>query len=243
VAYGIPVVLLAALGIGGYYGYGWYQDRRAKALEAEKNAAAQAQSISNQQATAESAQAAANAVAPPFWTLDLDSVKMPQGRVNGMISGTNFIPDIVRIDAIGGVPVLRLIQGQILSPEREVLIYVHLKAGEKLGGQTLTISKDMKTGIPPITKVWKANPSVPLQSKTFQSGYVLKLQLEQATRETTNTVVPGTIYLALPDAEQSVVAGDFQALVGPALAPAVALAPAPAVPPVETAHKKKKKGA
>jgi len=217
--YGVPVIVLAALCIAGYLGYGWNKRRQAKAHEAEQNAAAaaaQAQSISNQQAAA---QAPASAVAPPVWTLDLDTVKAPQGRLNGTVAGASFEADIVRVDASGAAQVLRFIQGQVLSPERAILVYLHLKPGEKLGGQTLNISKEMKgAGVPQVTKLWKPTATSPPQIKSFFSGYALKLELG----EMTNGVVPGTIFLALPDPEQSVIAGAFQAATGQAEAAAAA---------------------
>ena len=216
---GVPIVILAALGLGGFFGYGWYQQRQAKAREAEQNAAAaaaQAQSVRNEQAAAEAAaQAAANAVHPPVWTLDLSTVKTPQGRVNGMVAGTDFLADIVRVDPIGGAQVLHFIQGQIASPDRSILVYLHLKPGETLGGQALDISSEMKgAGVPQVTKLWKPTAASPPQFKNFSSGYALKLELG----EMTNGVVPGTIFLALPDPEQSVIAGAFEAATEPGAA-------------------------
>src|SRR5439155_7710534 len=37
-------------------------------------------------------------VVPVVWSLDPDGAKIPEGRVNGMISGTNFVLDIARLD-------------------------------------------------------------------------------------------------------------------------------------------------
>src|SRR5581483_10461786 len=68
---------------------------------------------------------------PAVWTLDLIKAKIPSGRANGSISGTNFVPDTARVDPLGTAQVLRLLQGQPVSPDREVLVYLHLKAGEK----------------------------------------------------------------------------------------------------------------
>lgn len=149
-------------------------------------------------------------VIPPVWTLDLPTAKIPDGRANGSISGTNFVPDTVRVDPVGTAEVLRLIQGPAISPDREVLVYLHLKAGEKLGGQTLAISQDMRgSGVPQVTKRWKTNPRYAAVLKSFSTGYAMKLELGQFT----NNMVPGKIFLALPDTEQTVVAGNFNATV------------------------------
>jgi len=100
------------------------------------------------------------------------------------------------------------LQGQPLSPDREILVYLHLKSGEKLGGQTLNISHEMAgIGVPQVTKRWKTNPKFAPQYKSYSSGYAMKLELGQMV----DGAFPGKIFLALPDADQSVVAGNFRA--------------------------------
>ena len=147
---------------------------------------------------------------PAVWTLDLTQAKIPSGRANGTLAGTNFVPDTARIDPVGPAQVLRLLQGQVASPDHEVLVYLHLKPGESLGGQTLNISQDMSgAGVPQVTKLWKKNLRFAPQFKSFSSGYAMRLELGQPTDGT----VPGKIYLALPDPEQSVVAGNFKATI------------------------------
>ena len=61
--------------------------------------------------------------------------------------------------------------------------------------------------VPQVVKRWKTNPRYAPQSKAFSSGYAMKLELG----EITNGVLPGKIFVALPDTEQSVVAGVFNA--------------------------------
>ena len=149
-------------------------------------------------------------VIPAVWTLDLKTAKIPESRVNGSISGSNFVAEAARIDPVGTAQVLRLIQGQPVSPDREVLVYLHLKSGEKLGGQTLAISQDMMgSAVPQVTKRWKTDPKFAARLKSFSTGYAMKLELGALT----NNLVPGKIFLALPDTEQSVVAGTFNASV------------------------------
>lgn len=149
--------------------------------------------------------APAGPVVAPVYTLDIAQAKIPQSRVNGMISGTNFVADSARIDPIGSAQVLRLIQGQTLSPDRQILVYLHLKPGEKIGGQSLSIASDAHG--PQVAKSWKTNPRYAPLVKQFSTGYAMKLELGAAT----NDVVAGKIFLALPDPEQTVVAGDFTA--------------------------------
>jgi hypothetical protein len=145
---------------------------------------------------------------PPVWTLDVATSKIPEGPVNGTLSGTNFVPEATRIDPVAGAQILHFLQGQPPVPDREIFVYLHLKPGEKLGGQTLTIASDMKgTGVPQVTKRWKTDPRYAPQLKSFLTGYAMKLELGQLA----DGAVPGKIYLALPDAEQSVLAGVFKA--------------------------------
>lgn len=147
-------------------------------------------------------------VVPPVYTLDAAALKIPESRVNGMISGTNFVAESARVDHVGTAQVLRFFQGQVGSPDREMLIYLHLKPGEKLGGQTLNISQEMKgAGVPQVAKRWKPNPRYAPSLKSYYTGYALKLELGQMA----DNVVPGKIFLALPDNEQTVIAGVFKA--------------------------------
>lgn len=147
-------------------------------------------------------------VVAPVYSLELETAKIPEGRVNGVLAGTNFLAESTRIDPSPTAQVLRFIQGQPASPDREMLVYLHLKAGEKLGGQVVTVTSDMHgAGVPSVAKRWKTNPRFAPSSKFFSSGYAMKLELGTVT----NGVVPGKIYLALPDPEQSVIAGIFMA--------------------------------
>jgi hypothetical protein len=179
---------------------------------------------------ANAAPATPKAVIPPTWTLEVATAKIPESKVNGKISGTNFVAETATIMPSPTAQVLRLTQGQLASPDREVLVYLHLKPGEKLGGQTLKIANDMRgSTMPTVTKRWKTNPRFAPTTKSFSTGYAMNLELGQAT----NGFILGKIYLALPDTEQTVVAGIFSATVpqagDPLLQPAT-VAPTPAAP-------------
>ncbi|MGH7970608.1 MAG: hypothetical protein ACREIC_17925, partial [Limisphaerales bacterium] len=177
--------------------------------------------------------AAANAaqlpIVPPTWTLDLMGAKIPESRVNGSISGTNFVADTVVVAPMQTAEVLRFSQGQAPAPDRELLVYLHLRPGEKLGGQSFTISSEMRgAGVPSIAKLWKTNPRYAPTTKFFSSGYMMKLELGEAT----NGTLPGKIFVALPDAEQTVAAGVFSATT---LAPQPTAQAAPMVAPAPSA--------
>lgn len=144
---------------------------------------------------------------PATWTLDLATAKIPEGRVNGTLSGTNFLVNNARLDVTPTAHVLRLTQGAVAAPDREVLVYLKPKPGEKIAGGSWSVTKDTKTGIPQVSKRWKPNPKYGLSTKSYPSGYAMKLELGQVN----DGVITGKIFLALPDQEQSVVAGIFKA--------------------------------
>ena len=141
---------------------------------------------------------------PPVWSLDVSKATIPTGKVNGVISGTNFVAETAMCTA----EVLRLFQGASASPDREILVYLHLNPGQSPTGHTWTVSQEMRDrSVPQVVKRWKTNPRFAPQLKAYSSGYAMKLELG----EITNGVLPGKIFVALPDTEQSVVAGVFQA--------------------------------
>lgn len=227
------VALLAILGVGGYFGYGYYVKRKQEAeamAQAEKAAAeAEAKRKAKAEAAANGETAAANKpLVAPVWDLDSADVKIADSKVNGSISGSNFVAEAVRIDPARSAQVLRFIQGPVISPDREILIYLHLKPGEKLGGQSLSVSKDMKgSGVPQVSKRWKTKPQFAPTLKSFYFGYALKLELGTATEN----AVPGKVYLALPDNEHTVIAGVFKAslpVIDPNAQPVQVVTPTPA---------------
>jgi len=155
------------------------------------------------------AAAAPTAIVAPIYSLDTNNIKIPESRVNGMIAGTNFVADNARLDPnpAAGALALRFYQGTMTSPDRSILIYLRLKPGEKLAGHNWLVSPDMKIA-PTVYKMWKVTPTAPQPtSKTFSTGYAMNLELNQVA----GGHLSGKIYLALPDTEQTVIAGSFQA--------------------------------
>lgn len=149
-------------------------------------------------------------VVKPAWTLDLAAVKIPASKVNGTIAGTEFVSDAARLDAFSAASyALTLRQGTNLSSDREATVYLRLKPGEKIEGHTWSVAPDATADIPSVAKRWKANPRTPLRQQTYKTGYALKLEFDKATEG----ILPGRIYLALPDDEHSVLAGSFLAMI------------------------------
>lgn len=172
---------------------------------------------------------------PVNWTADLATARIPEGRVNGMIGGTNFVPETTRVISTATAQVLWLTQGALTAPDREILVYLHLKTGETLSGRSWNVSTTdpRSADVPLVKKHWKANPKYAAAWKDFYSGYVMKLEFGQLT----NGVVPGKVFIALPDDERSVVAGLFKASVTVPAAAATAPAAAPAATPASAAEK------
>jgi len=202
----LPVLgIVALLAAGGYFGWPYFQQWREKRASAGEVPGPDKSSPTNAVAPVTPA-AITLPVVPATWTLDLAAAQVPQARANGMLSGTNFLVDTVRLEAAGASQVLRFIQGEPTAPEREIMVYLRLNPGETLASQNLNISKETRgTSVQMVTKRWKSGPrNTPrLQSYTF--GYVLKLEMGSEA----NGNFPGKVYLALPDKEQSVLAGRF----------------------------------
>ena len=192
--------------VGGYFGYGYYAEWQAKRAEEAKQAATPPPPTNP---APDEAQAPKELpMAPAVWTLDLAQAKLPAGKANGAIGGTNFVVETAQFDQGGGTYLLRLMQGAAPTPDAEVKIYLHLEPTESPTGHVWTVSQEMKgKGVPQIVKVWKPNPKYAAQQKAFFSGYAMKLELGKIK----DGALSGKIFLALPDKEQSVVAGAFKA--------------------------------
>jgi len=61
-----------------------------------------------------------------------------------------------------------------------------------------------------VIKLWKPNPKFAAQKKMFGAGYAMKLEFGALQEDT----LPAKIFIALPDTEQSVVAGAFRLNLG-----------------------------
>lgn len=146
---------------------------------------------------------------PPAYTLDVANAKISEGKANGSIAGTNFIPDLARLDKIGQYYVFNLSQGAGRTPDRGILVHLKLGPTESPTGHVFSVAKEMKgTAVNHVTKVWKTNPRFAAQKKDFFTDYVLKLEFGEITESNT---IPGKIFLAFPDTEKSVVGGVFNA--------------------------------
>ena len=192
------------------------REARAKArFEAEQKRLQNGSPTPEGEASAAPVNAIANAtvemasmpLASGVWSMD-PVTSVPEGRANGMISGTNFVVDTAVLVKVGPTQILTLRQGTNATSDRELFVSFQLGAGEELAGHTWDVSKDMRgKEVPQVVKRWKTNPRYAPSKKAFSSGYSMKLEFAQPT----NGIVAGKISVSLPDTEQSYVVGAFKA--------------------------------
>jgi hypothetical protein len=215
VKYVINGVVVVALLVGGWFA--WPYVRPHLPFLKSEGEVAEATTAST---GAEPATAAAEPAEPPppkevpmttpVYTLDVGAANISEGKVNGSIAGTNFVPDTVRLDKLTTGYVLELREGSGATPDRGLRVYLRLSPTDSPTGHTWTVSQDMKAGdVSRLVRVWKTNPKYAAQEKSFATGYALRLELGQFTESNT---IPGKIYAALPDKEQSVIGGVFTAM-------------------------------
>ncbi len=210
IATGVVVILL---GVGGYLGYPYAKEWKAKRDEAAKQASTNATEVAASTNAPETTPAPAPEkvlpIIPPVWTLDVEKAAIPEARANGMIAGTNFVVEDARFDKVGPAYLLRLLEGPVTAPDRGFMIYLHPNAGESVTGRTFTVSQTLRgQTLPQVVKLWKPNPRYQARQQAYSFGYAMKLELADIT----NGVITGKIFLAVPpETEQSVVAGVFKA--------------------------------
>jgi hypothetical protein len=220
---GIGAVVII-VGVGGYFGYDYYAKHHAKGSEANQQASA-APAPDTNAAPAEPPPPKEPPMVPAVWTLDLDKAAPASGKLNGTIAGAKFNPDTVRLDKVGAVCLLRFLAGAPTAPDLGFRVYLRVGPTETVTNRTWTVTQDLKGGsTPQIVKVWKTRPGIQASERTFSSGYAMKLELGDLAADGT---LSGKIFLAVPDTEQSVVAGAFKATASLADAATPAVAPNP----------------
>ena len=189
----IVVVVIAALA-GGWFGFG------APYLKAQAEKKQQAEEQARRQAE-EQAKAAAEAAKPKkaTWKLDLANAKFPERPASGKYRGTEFTVELAVFQSG------RLILLETNGSPRQFVIPVALKTGETLSGKSLEITPTNAPPVPQVTLTWKDEGSNVPSKELFPKGYAMKLEFGTVAEGR----LPGKIYLCVPDAEQSFVAGNF----------------------------------
>jgi hypothetical protein len=145
-------------------------------------------------------------IVAPTWSLDTEVTDIPAARLNGTVAGTNFVADICRFEKTGAVYFLQLRMGTNAIPDRELTIFLRPKPGVSVETNSWIVTKDLKSGVPQVKKKWKTGARA-MAERTFGNGYVMKLELGKFEEG----IISGKLYLALPDNEQTVIAGQFDA--------------------------------
>lgn len=149
-------------------------------------------------------------VKPVAWSLDASSVEIPASRICGTISKSTFVANVSSLITGSSREVLLFSQGESpTDPDLGLFVYLRLAPGESIENRTWTISPAQQTGVPQVIKRWKVGTPAQLHQRAFSGGYAMKLQFGKIA----DGVMPGKIYVALPDPEHSVVSGRFQAAV------------------------------
>lgn len=133
------------------------------------------------------------------WTLELAGVPFPDSTVSGSVHQRAF--ELDRATLTGSNLTLRV--GTKGSVELGVSIYFFNRQPEELAGKSAEV-KPTDPKAPRVTLHWM---EAQRKSQTFHSGYAMKVEFGSVTDKT----MPGKIFLCLPDASQSWVAGTFVA--------------------------------
>ena len=97
-------------------------------------------------------------------------------------------------------------QGKTGPADLGVSVYLFAQQGEELSGKTVVIGPDQTPPLPRVVLRWK-DEAQQRKSRTFNSGYALKVEFGQAG----GGRISGRIYVCFPDDVKSVVAGTFDA--------------------------------
>ena len=103
--------------------------------------------------------------------------------------------------------ILSLRQGEDFFPDREFMIFLFPEQGEALEGKTYRVAKDQGHGSPHVHMKWKPTDKDVPDAEIFMKQYTMLLEFGKKK----NGVLPGKIYLSIPDESKSFVAGAFQA--------------------------------
>jgi hypothetical protein len=140
-------------------------------------------------------------IAPGTWTMAFDQLRFPATLAAGKIHNQSFAPDKILLE--DGILVFR--QGKDFFADLEVKIFLFLKSGEVPEKKSYTITADSPLGNPHIQIAWKEG-TLP-KTQFIIDKYVMKLEFDGPA----HAQLPGRVYLCLPDASKSYLAGTFAA--------------------------------
>jgi hypothetical protein len=140
----------------------------------------------------------------PQWLPDLTNVSIPDIPAQGRINGQPFHCDRATLSS----DILELRQGKDFFEDLGVTLFL-FKKGQEAENRTFSIpTREARVfGDPHVHMKWKENAKDLPKAEIYMDEYVLRLELGSKS----NGKIPGRIYLCLPDAKQSFIAGNFEA--------------------------------
>lgn len=153
------------------------------------------------------------------WTLDLAAAPIPPATVAGSVHGNGFLCEKA---VLQGTNLVFRQGSKPWPPDLSITLQLFGRHGGEWGGTSIEITPGRPPPLPKVIMRWKDDQQKSV-SHTFRSGYALKLVFGPVT----NGRVPGRIYLGLPDAWTSFIAGTFEAEIREPAPPK----PAPSTPP------------
>ncbi len=155
------------------------------------------------------------------WTLNLAERSFPESVAAGRVNARSFTLERATVQA--GTLTFR--HQSRTEEEMSVTINLFAKQGEELAGQNVNVDASW-TNAPKVTLRWKDEQQQPL-SHTYRKGYALKMQFGAVT----NGILPGQVYLCVPDDQKSCLAGVFEAEIRKPAAPKPPKTSKPKSPP------------
>jgi hypothetical protein len=149
----------------------------------------------------DSTNSTADAAPDKNWRLQLAGVSIPEAPAAGRVRNREFICEHVYLQ--NGTLALR--QGPVHRPEMAVNVHLTAREAQELAGKRFNVETNNSGGMPGIVVRWGEGPL--RAAEPFTNGYAMKLEFGSIEGDR----VPGRIFLCLPDASKSYVAGTFTA--------------------------------
>jgi hypothetical protein len=194
---GLIISYLSLVLIIGWFGFGAPYLKKL----ADQKAAQEAEAARQAEEQAKAARAAEIAAAKrrAGWNLDLSAADFPDRPASGKIHAVNFTVEAVLLSGSS------VVFEQTNGSSRVLQLSSLLKPGESYTNRSFNIATNDTNRVPKITLAWKDPGAPKAGNQIFTNGYAMKLEFGSVA----DGVLPGRIYLSLPDPEQSYVGGNF----------------------------------
>jgi hypothetical protein len=211
IGYGFAAVFGVAAVAGAIWSYNAYREAAKQAKASAPSGAPVKQAETNLSPGVEPS------LATSGWTLNVTNMIIPTWKAAGRICGREFKYERANVDTNR----LSLRQGGTNYPQAlEAVVYFRLKPREILVGRKFEAGPEQSEDVPRVQIRWRDEQNAQ-KSQSFTNGFVLKLEFGNVT----SGRFAGTIYLCVPDADKSFVAGTFNASIRRPSAPKTPRAP------------------